>query len=549
MKNRVATKKMRISLQNRFAFFLLIQTILILLLWFHYHSVSLSNINQTTLSTASHEAERLLREISDELEYMRTVCSAIAGSSYVKDFLLEEDIAAYYEKVITVSEIIDKTAFPMSSSDSVITINGKGEYYRFSGGVSNRSCEFLYKTFQGAGAVYTLIELDSVNYFCHNSPVIITIDYQSKHIGNIVMLTDLSKIRRLLETDKKSDVDMLIMVNGSVLLASNTELEGKHEVEIKSLYPEIMFLEIGSTGATIGAAIGGETAALEQKRFIWISVLIIVLMLTVFFFIFSYLSKGMVRPMASIFKDIHAIQDGNERLSPTGRGDFDVLVAEINEMLDRTKRYHMGLLGKQINIHFILNTLLYIQGLSSEGENEKATCATGELVTLIRHMNLGDARVNIFVEMEFLQSYITLMNIKHHDKFNFDYDVDDRLAEFQMPSFILQPIVENALTHGIGIKAQDCQLSIIGYLSKNEIVFTVKDNGVGIAGKQLTKLRDRLRLAHQGEFTEGETHGVALCNIQRRIHVLFGEKFGIQVDSELGLGTSVTIVLPLEKDA
>lgn len=548
MKNKMVEKIAGSSLKNRFAWILALQTILILLLWFHYHSVSLANINESTQHAAQLSAERLGREIRDELDYMRTVCSAIGGSDYVKDFLQEEDVLPYYEKAIVVSEIVDKIAFPIVSSDSVITINSRGEYYRFSGGVSNPSCERLYQIFGGAGVMYTVIELDGVNYFCHNSPVIVTADYKPVHIGNVIMLTDLSKTRRLLESDASSDVDMLVLADDVVLLASVPALEGKSKADLLSLYPQVMFTDIGNTGATIGTAIRGQAARMEQARFVAASVLVILLMLTAVFLIYAYLSNGMVRPMAQIFRDVHTIEDGNERLAPTGRRDFDALVGEINEMLDRTKRYHMGLLGKQINIHFILNTLLYIQGLTKSGENEKATLAAGELITLIRHMNLGETLVNIFVEMEFLESYIALMNIKHDNKFMIDYDVDDHLAEYRMPSFILQPVVENALTHGMGGKAQACSLSIVGQLTRETIVFIVKDNGAGIPQTRLKELRQQLSLAHQGEFTEASAHGVALCNIQRRLHVLFGDQYGIGISSEPGLGTTVTITLPPEKE-
>lgn len=544
-----ALKKCGITLQGRLALILFVQMVLILMLWFHYHSTSLEYVNQTIHNTAERSAERLLRDLSDELEYMKAVCSVIAGSDNVKEFLRETDTAAYYEKAITVSELVDRVAFPISSTDSIVAINDDGRSYRFSGGVSNRSCQQLYNTFRGAGAVYAVIELDGVNYFCHNSPVISTNEYKSTHLGNIIMLTDLSKTRRLLETDVESDVDLLIVDDGVVLLSSRAELEGKRQTEIKALYSRMMFTPMQSTGTIIGAAIRGEAANAERVRFLGISFFIIGLMLVAVFLIYRYLSRGMVRPMTSIFKDVHSIENGNERLQPTGRQDFDALVAEINSMLDRTKRYHMELLGKQINVHFIVNTLLYIQGLSSSGENEKATLATGALIKLIRHMNVGDANVNIFVEMELVQSYVSLMNIKHDDRFLVSYDVDDRLAEYLMPGFVLQPIVENAMTHGLGAKMGDCKLSITGVCAEKTAILQVSDNGFGMEKAPLLNLREKLALAPQGEFTDASPHGVALYNIQRRIHLLYGNGYGIQIESEPAKGTTVTITLPLQKDS
>lgn len=539
---------MKNTLQKRFTLILIVQLVVILLLLFYYYNASLTSINQTTHDNASLSAQGLLSEISGEFEYMKAVCGVIAGSDYIRDFLTEKNTSAYYEKAITVSEIIDKTAFPISSSDSIITINVSGEYYRFSGGISNAACEKLYKTFEGSGTVYTIIELDQISYFCHNSPVLSAGKYSPSHMGNVIMLTDLSKIRRLLEKGSGGDLDLFVLADNRVLLSSITELEGKRGDEIGMLYEEIIFADMESGGMVIGAAIGGDRAIKEKERFVFLSLVITGLMLAVIFAIYGYISKDFVSPMSSIMNTVHTINDGNSRLSPTKHRDFNVLAAEINEMLDRTQRYHMGLLGRQINTHFIINMLMHIEGLSNSGENEKAGVALGELIKLIRHMSAGDSNVNIFAEMEFVESYISLMNIKHNGKFTIDYDVHDQLSEYLMPSFILQPIVENALTHGMGTKERDCKLFITGTLEADGVLLKIIDNGAGMSREQLQKLNRKILKAEKSEYPQNQIHGVALTNIQKRLCTLYGTRYGITVHSFDGEGTTVTVWLPLQKD-
>lgn len=500
------------TLRKRFTIVLIVQAILILLLWLYYHYTTLDSINQSAHENAALSADVLLNEISGEFEHMRAVCGAIAGSVYVQDFLAETNVSDYYEKAVAVSEIVNKTAFPISASDSVVTVSAGGEYYRFSGALSNAACEKLYTTFKGEGAAYTIIELDNTAYFCHSSPVLITERRQPKHIGNVVMLISAAKTRRLLESGDTSDTDMLILHDNTVLLSSKPDIEGKSESELKAIYDNLLLASVEGTSLQVGAAINNTKAKAESRRFLLLSVVIIALMLCAIFLMHGYLSK------------------------------------EINVTLNRTERYHMGLMNRQINTHFIMNTLIFIKSLASSGDNDKAALATDELIKLIKHMQSGDTLVNIFLEMEIAESYINLMNIRYADKFIAEFDVDDALSEYRMPGFILQPIVENALTHGLQSKANDCRLTIYGKRDKDKVLLQVTDNGIGMSQEQLHDLRDKLSHCHEGDFAESSLHGVALCNIQRRIRTLYGEDCGITIDSISEKGTTATILLPIVED-
>lgn len=532
-------------LQKRFAIVLIIQTALMLLLWFHYHNAALTNIEDTSRENASLSAQRLLQEISSEFDYMRTVCSSIAGSVYVQDFLTETDVKVFYEKALPVSEIVGKAAFPISSSDGIVLINSQGEFYRFSGGLSNEACKSLYTTFQGEGVAYTVIELDNMFYFCHSNPVITTTGSQQIHVGNVVMLTAASKMRRLLESDSGADFDLMLLVEDTILLSGRSELEGKSNTELDGLYKDVIHKPIQNTKLEVGAALRGAKAAKEGSLFLSLSLAMAGLMLVTIILIYSYLFRDMVHPMSAILQNVRSIQDGTGRLVPTGCSDFNELTDSINAMLDRTERYHMGLLGTQINTHFIVNTLIFIQSLSKDGENKKAAQAAEMLAQLINHTKTGDTQINILEELAFLETYTALMNLRYDGKFAVELDIDERFCEFGMPSLLLQPIVENALTHGLRLKEGDCRLTIAGRCEEQAVVFDISDNGSGMTDEQMQRLCEKLSHAHEGDYIASLQHGVALCNIQRRIRLLYGGNFGVSLRSVPDEGTTVSVRLPL----
>ncbi len=534
----------KLSLQGRFFAVLSVQVALILLLWFSYHSIATSTIKKQATENANLTANAILLQISDEFNNMKQASATIAGSTSVQDFLCEQDVTLYYERATSVSEVIEKIAYPISGSDSLILINSQGQYYRFSGSTSNASCELLYDSFKDSGSVFTVVGLDDTLYFCHAGPVLSAKAQPPMRIGNIIILTGLAKTRRLLETDHHTDVDTAVILHNKVLLSNLTSLEGTDADDLDNQYSSVIFADIADTGLQVAACVRGDTARTARNTFFVISLAMITLFMLTFALMYRYLLTGMIRPMSAILQDVSKINTGRGRLPATGRTEFDELVDGVNAMLNRTESYHMGLLNRQIDAHFVVNALTSIQALAERGEVVKTQRSVSGLGYLLKHMHAGDAPTNIFAEMEALEQYISLMNIRHNEKFIVEYEVDDRLSDYCMPGLILQPIVENALTHGLQSKTDQCRLLIVGKLDNSELVFTITDNGAGMLPAQLDNLLQKITVKENDDFLDPELQGVALANIQKRIELQYGADFGIEISSTHNIGTTVTIRLP-----
>ena len=566
--------KSKLSLRGRFLRTLIIFSFLTLVLWFGYHQTNFTAVSRIAEESTRLAAENLTGQISAEFAQLRTITSTIAGSSYIQDFLNERDWMAYYDKAGIASEIIRQTAFPITSADSVLAINAEGIAYRFSGGLSSQSCEELYKSIQGAGTIYTVVELDNTLFYCHSAPVF---DFSGKspvRLGNVSILTGLEKTRNMLTfEDSLINMDIAVIIDGEIIMSNNYALEGTSADALPGAYELVTTTRVDGTPLSIAAAIPRSALFPGSNMFLVTSLVFIGLMLVVILVLYRYLSTEMIQPMASVIAGVASLDGGkNKRLAEMpvlGKPDFQSLALTINDMLERTEKHNaelmterqkvfdaemarqkmrMGLLAQQMDAHFMTNTLVGIQSLIARGNSEQALQMSDGLGFLLRHQHKGDMPVNIFEEFLAIQKYVEVMNIRHGNRFKYDYDLDEALCDYLMPGFVMQPIVENALEHGLGGKEQDARLYIKGYIENGRVCMEISDNGTGVPPGKLKSVRENLENAEPRDFPEPGLHGVALMNVQRRLRLQFGNDYGVQIESDFGKGTTVTLTFPLIAD-
>jgi sensor histidine kinase YesM len=242
--------------------------------------------------------------------------------------------------------------------------------------------------------------------------------------------------------------------------------------------------------------------------------------------------------------------------------EFDGLIDKINAMLIsletknselrsaelRAKNAEIGQqkalvfsLKKQINAHFTINTLNTVRLLVERGNLEKAGDVAMGLTSLIRYAYDKDELINVWDEFEILQKYIAIMNSRYDNKFNVDFDFDDRLMDYSIPRMLLQPILENAITHGFKNMDAGCKVSVKAELCDNSISFQIKDNGCGMSEEALNLLSERLST---GSELERGYENIALQNIKNRIYYYYGGAGQIQIRSNAGGGIEVSISIP-----
>lgn len=289
------------------------------------------------------------------------------------------------------------------------------------------------------------------------------------------------------------------------------------------------------------------------------AMLAIMLLVTV---LVSTIVNHMLRQFYVIMDGIHKIQAGDlsVRIAERGNDEMGELSAQLNKMLDRieklmeenlsrellVKNSEIRVLQNQISAHFIYNVLESIKMMAEIDEEYEISDAITSLGKLLRYSMKGVAR-NVLLrdELEYIKNYMVLINLR------FDYDIylstniPEELLDLEIPKMSLQPIVENAIMHGIEQMAEDTNIYIKGLVEEDACIIQVTDAGVGMSEEELEALRQKI--SGEVEVSGGKGHGIGLKNVQDRITMAFGAGYGLEVDSMLGCYTKVTMRLPRKK--
>lgn len=501
------------KLKKRFIQILALYTILVLVFWFIYHKTVFSYIQKSTEENITLTENNLLRSLDNEFSRMKLTSSSIALSASVQSFLSETDIAEYYAKAQAASEIIHKIAYQYGNTNQIITVSKDGAIFRFNGNISNASVKEIYKDIQDDRLpLYAVVEVDGSSYFAHASPVY---GQKGTHpVGHIIMLVGTEKARRVLTPPEMSTgMDTAILLNDAILLSSNENLDGKNIRELDNIYGTVTVSPVTGSNLYAAVAVSAEVTQYGERLFILVSVSLFLLLILALAFLYRLLSVKMITPMLSY-----------------------------------AEQMQMGLLSTQMDAHFVVNTLVGIEMLSSEAENKKAAEMAGNLVAMLQHLHASENEVNVYAEVENVIRYIDIMNIRKNNKYTITENLSDILIEYRMPGQILQPIVENALFHGMGNQTGECILTISGELENNALLIHVADNGKGIPSSTLKELKQCLNKADEQDLPKKGLSGVALVNIQKRIWTRYGKSYGIIIESEEGKGTTVTVRLPVIED-
>ena len=243
---------------------------------------------------------------------------------------------------------------------------------------------------------------------------------------------------------------------------------------------------------------------------------------------------------------------GNDEIGVLS-GTYNYMTAEINQLMDYEEKAAKELrnaefraLQAQINPHFLYNTLDMINWLSQSGQSEKVTEAVQALTRFYR-LTLGskDLISTVQDEVTHVSLYMQLQNMRYNDCAEFIADVPPELGSFSIPRLTFQPIVENALLHGIMMKEEkQGTILLTGWKENDDLVFIISDDGAGIPPEKLDSLLDEKKQAATGS----SSRHVGVSNTNLRLKSLYGSKYGLSFTSVPGQGTEVTVRIPALED-
>ncbi|MFD0680220.1 MULTISPECIES: cache domain-containing sensor histidine kinase [unclassified Paenibacillus] len=238
-----------------------------------------------------------------------------------------------------------------------------------------------------------------------------------------------------------------------------------------------------------------------------------------------------------------AIESTNEigKLART----FNLMIGKIKDLMNQivyeqeTKRIsELKALQAQIQPHFLYNTLDSIIWMAEMSKMEDVVKMTSALSKLLRSsISKGEELVPISVELEHIRNYLTIQNIRYRNKFSYTIEVDPSILNCKILKIVLQPLVENAIYHGIKHKVDTGHIRITGQQSNGVVILKVIDDGIGMESEKVKTLLSNVNLTEGGK-------GVGLHNVNQRVQLYFGDPYGLEFESEQEEGTTAILRIP-----
>lgn len=227
---------------------------------------------------------------------------------------------------------------------------------------------------------------------------------------------------------------------------------------------------------------------------------------------------------------------------------FGHLVIRIQELMNKVRNEEIVLrktelraLQAQINPHFLYNTLDSIAWMCEEGRTKDAVEMVNALARLFRiSISKGHELIPVEKEVEHAKSYLQIQKFRYKNQFQYSFEVQESCLGYYCNKITLQPIIENAIYHGLNRMIDEGFIEIRIFEDGDDVVFTVEDNGVGMTKEQCESILHK--------EVKGQTGGIGIKNVNDRVKIYFGEQYGMKIESELDEGTKVSIRMPKLKE-
>ncbi len=358
------------------------------------------------------------------------------------------------------------------------------------------------------------------------------------------------------DNGEKADEELLDEIirnnqSGEELFTSYQKIRGRNLV--------VSYLPVKELGGTLICVknITGNVHEVYNIRTVFILVMLAFLVVLIFFI--NAIVRKLLRQFYEILRSIRKVQKGDLDvvIENCGSDEMGELGTQINKMLERIKQLmednlnremlvknsEIRALQNQINAHFIYNVLESIKMMAEIDGEYAISDAVTALGKLLRYsMKWGNGCVLVEQELEYIKNYMALINLRFDYEIYLSLNIPDVLLKQEIPKMSLQPIVENAIYHGIEQMAEDTNIYIKGLLEGDDCIIEITDAGRGMTEDEVEQLRRKI--SGEIDSSGGSGNGIGLKNVQDRIHIAFGERYGIEIASKIGCYTKVRVRIP-----
>jgi len=389
-------------------------------------------------------------------------------------------------------------------------------------------------------------------------------------IGYLKIVLNESLLSQILKDIRFSDDSEVFIINskGHIVSSNDNQFIGKtrNEIPVVSMSNNMLTAvkELGYSDWSLQAMIPADKLMRSKKDLIMYNLFVLSMMLLIIVIICIRRSVLYVRPIHALIQAMKKFKDGNlhVRFHERSGDEIELLGRSFNNMLDRLQQLieeitksklreqeletkkrsaELNALQMQINPHFLYNTFESINWLAIQNENDKVVTMMTSLADLFRiGISRGESIVGLDEELMHAEAYITIQKIRYNDKLNVVWDTQLEARLYFTMKLVLQPLIENAIYHGIELLEGPGTIRIKSFIQEDRLILQIIDDGPGIEDERLTELMERFK-----NWDNEPSRSIGLLNVNERIKLLFGEEFGLHIDSKVNEGTTVSVTLPI----
>lgn len=269
-------------------------------------------------------------------------------------------------------------------------------------------------------------------------------------------------------------------------------------------------------------------------------------------------TKSISIPLNNLIKAMNSVKNGRLSLTAVDNSrdeigevtrnfnamvqDLKRLLADVKEKELQKRKAEIKVLQAQINPHFLSNILNTAKTMASmQGVKNLESLLTSLIKLLHASMGKDEEFITVRKEVEYIENYLNIQEFRYYNKFHVEVEIEEEILENKLPKFLLQPVVENAIIHGIAPKKGQGFIEIKGFLYEEKMIFVVTDDGVGMTEETIR------RVLHDDPAEREQFCGMGLKNVRERIRIYFGDEYGVRIESRPHHFTRVEITLPVIK--
>lgn len=553
--------------------------------------IALNFTSRTIYENTNNYTSQIVRQVNYDIDayidYMENISSVMAKSGDVSLYLFAEkqspeDIEEERERILAQFNTI------MESRKDIYNIAAVGENGRY---IIN----------QGEDVLTPYINLESLDWYQAAMNSATGIAVSSSHVQNAIQSSYkwVITLSRVLVNNRTGEKEGLFFVdmNYSAIsdLCNNNSIGNKgyifvlddkgniiyhpkqqlmygglrteHIDEIMACEEDSLIVREGTerklytlsrsekTGWTVvGAAYTSELLK-NSKQAQMLYVLAAALLILGVLLISSILSREITKPLRHLTESMSRVEKGQfdkanvdvtlkNEIGSLGKS-YNVMTERIHTLMEENvyeqkqkRKSELKALQAQINPHFLYNTLDSIIWMSEAGQNDEVVEMTSALAKLLRQsISNAHEQVELRQEMEYVRNYLTIQKMRYQDKLEYSIEIEPEVSHVMIVKLVLQPIVENAIYHGIKYKGSKGILRIRAYADGEDACVVIEDDGIGMDETTLRSLFDETKREHK-------QNGVGVPNVQKRLKLYYGERYGIKYESRLGEGTRAVIRIP-----